>query len=336
MNFAWFASAYDTDDWLYRLTTMVQMVGVLVLAIGLPAMFASLEHGDHLDNRTMVFGYVIMRVAMIAQWVRASKEHVERRETCRRYPLLIAIAQVLWVVIAIFDMPILPAFALITVGGIFELMIPAIAERKGRTPWHPHHIAERYFLLTIIALGEVLVGTVTTLSSDVEANGWSFGTALCGFGGVAITFGLWWAYGLLPSGEILASRTDNSYLWGYLHIVLFGSVAATGAGLHVAAYYLAGEASIPEWLAVLAVAVPVAVFLITIMVIYNVLLPADVPHILRTLAVMVLLGVAVWLATFGVPVSWCIVVIALVPAVLIIIDEVSGADDWIDRLQQLT
>ncbi len=27
MNFTWFASAYDTDDWLYRLTVFVQMAG---------------------------------------------------------------------------------------------------------------------------------------------------------------------------------------------------------------------------------------------------------------------------------------------------------------------
>lgn len=30
INFAWFASAYDNDGWLYRITTMVQMGGVLV------------------------------------------------------------------------------------------------------------------------------------------------------------------------------------------------------------------------------------------------------------------------------------------------------------------
>ncbi len=44
INFSWFASAYDTDDWLFRVITMVQMIGVLVLAIGLPSMFASIEH----------------------------------------------------------------------------------------------------------------------------------------------------------------------------------------------------------------------------------------------------------------------------------------------------
>jgi low temperature requirement protein LtrA len=32
INFSWFASAYDTDDWLFRLLTMVQMVGVLITA----------------------------------------------------------------------------------------------------------------------------------------------------------------------------------------------------------------------------------------------------------------------------------------------------------------
>src|ERR1043166_4315029 len=37
MNFTWFASAYDTDDAIYRMLTLVQMAGVLVLAAGVPA-----------------------------------------------------------------------------------------------------------------------------------------------------------------------------------------------------------------------------------------------------------------------------------------------------------
>lgn len=36
INFSWFASAYAVDDWGYRLLTMLQMVGVLILALGLP------------------------------------------------------------------------------------------------------------------------------------------------------------------------------------------------------------------------------------------------------------------------------------------------------------
>src|SRR3954465_15701930 len=49
VNYSWFASAYDTDDWLFRLATMVQMVGVIVLALGIPQMFASLERGGAID-----------------------------------------------------------------------------------------------------------------------------------------------------------------------------------------------------------------------------------------------------------------------------------------------
>src|SRR5258705_13370071 len=71
INFSWFASAFDTDDWVFRLVTMVQMIGVLVLAIWLPRMFASIERSGHLDNSIMVLGYVIMRVALVFQWLRA-------------------------------------------------------------------------------------------------------------------------------------------------------------------------------------------------------------------------------------------------------------------------
>jgi low temperature requirement protein LtrA len=50
INFSWFSSAYDTDDWVFRIVTMVQMIGVLVLAAGLPRVFASIERSGHLDN----------------------------------------------------------------------------------------------------------------------------------------------------------------------------------------------------------------------------------------------------------------------------------------------
>ena len=55
MNFTWFASSYDTDDVPYRLLTMVQMGGVLVLAAGVPAAFA-----DE-DFRAVTLGYLVMR-----------------------------------------------------------------------------------------------------------------------------------------------------------------------------------------------------------------------------------------------------------------------------------
>jgi len=97
INFSWFSSAYDTDDWIFRVVTMVQMIGVLVLAIGLPRMFASIDQGEHLDNSVMVLGYVIMRLAMVFQWLRAAKQDPTRRRACLTYAAAISIAQLGWV-----------------------------------------------------------------------------------------------------------------------------------------------------------------------------------------------------------------------------------------------
>ena len=73
MNFTWLASAYETDDVPYRLLTLLRMAGVLVFAAGIPAAF------EHFDLATVVTGYVIMRLALVAQWLRAARGHPEGR-----------------------------------------------------------------------------------------------------------------------------------------------------------------------------------------------------------------------------------------------------------------
>src|SRR6185503_11692432 len=106
INWSWFASAYDTDDWVMRLATMVQMVGVIVLALGLEQAFASIDDGDVLDNGVMVAGYVVMRVPMVFLWLRAARHDPPRRPAALAYVWTIAVAQVFWVVLAIVDLPL--------------------------------------------------------------------------------------------------------------------------------------------------------------------------------------------------------------------------------------
>ncbi len=83
INFSWFASAYDTDDWAFRLATMVQMVGVIILALGLPQVFHSIDQGRPVDNSVTVAGYVVMRVAMVFLWLRAARQDPPRRRACQ-------------------------------------------------------------------------------------------------------------------------------------------------------------------------------------------------------------------------------------------------------------
>jgi low temperature requirement protein LtrA len=153
MNFTWFASAYDTDDVPYRLLTLVQMGGVLVLAAGIPSAF------DAQNFTAITIGYVIMRIAQVSQWVRAAVEHSEGRTTALRYAIGVAVVQVGWV--ARLALPPEAGLWSFLVLAAVDLSVPLWAERTGMTPWHPHHIAERYGLFTIILLGESVLAATT-------------------------------------------------------------------------------------------------------------------------------------------------------------------------------
>ena len=240
INFSWFASAYDTDDWVYRLLTMLQMVGVIILALGLPAMYAlDRAEGGHVENRVMVAGYVVMRIALVAQWLRAAKQDPQRRSACLTYATVVTVAQIGWIAMIPASTSIVTTFAWAAALVAFEMFGPWLAERRmGGTPWHAHHIAERYSLLTIIALGEGVVGTVASLSAVVASQGWSVAAVLVAVAGTGLTFGMWWVYFIVPQSQLLHARRDLSFRFGYLHLVVFGAIVATGAGLHAAAYYV--------------------------------------------------------------------------------------------------
>ena len=323
--YSWFASAYDTDDWVFRLSTMVQMVGVLILALGLPAMFESIVEGDHVDNGVMVLGYIVMRVPMLLQWLRASRQDPARRPAHRAYMVSIVVSQLLWVIILFAEVSVETMFALIVVPLLIELTGPAIAEfRKGGTPWHAHHIAERYGLLVIIALGEGLLGTMVALSAVIE-DGWTTDIALLGFAGTALAFGIWWTYFVVPHGAVLHAHRERSFGWGYGHIPLFGAVVAVGAGMHVAAYYLDGHYHLSTAATVLAVAVPLAAYVVMLYALYAQLTRTTDPfHLLLLVGSGLVIAAGVAMAVADVDVVWCLIVLAFTPWVTVIGYEIRG------------
>ena len=319
INFSWFSSAYDTDDWLFRVSTMVQMIGVLVLAIGLAPMFASVERGQRLDNSVMVLGYVIMRVALVSQWLRAAKQDPARRRCCLTYATTISIAQVGWV--ALIFLPLSPEGS---IGfGVFLLLIefagPILAERKdGGTPWHAHHIVERHSLFALIAMGEGVVGTAAALSALVEQQGWSLDAALIGIAGIGLTFGMWWIYYMVPAAEVLERHRDRAFVWGYGQMLVVTAIVATGAGLHVAAYFIEHKAVIGSLATVLSVAIPVAAYIGLSYVVYQYLVRRfyafDVWLLSGAAAAIVASVVA---ALYGVDVAKCLMILILAPAIIV-------------------
>jgi low temperature requirement protein LtrA len=327
VNYSWFASAYDTDDWVMRLATMVQMLGVLVLALGLEQAFASIDHRNVLDNGVMVAGYVVMRVPMVFLWARAARHDPARRQAAMAYIWTISVAQVFWVVLAIVDLPIHTTFAIAVVLIGIELLGPFIAERRfGGTPWHAHHIAERYGLLVIITLGEGIIGTVASINAVVHGpEGWSVDAAVVAFAGVGLTFACWWTYFAIPWAEVLSLHRERSFVWGYGHMLIFGSLAAIGAGLHVAAYFLEHKTTIGLTGTVVATTLPVTIYLVGLYGIYALFTRhLDPFHLTLLGATAVVLVLSVALAALGAGIAVCLVVLMLAPVVTIVGYETLG------------
>ena len=235
-------------------------------------------------------GYVIMRVSLVLMWLRVARQDPANRRVALRYAGFNVLIQAGWLTVALLrieDGPILVALLVMLWVAEFAGHPFATWNAKGTdgtwqgTPWNAGHIAERYGLLVIITLGEGILGTITAVAAVVAHVGWSSEAILIVIAGTGLTFGLWWTYFILPSAPILARHRERKWAWGYGHIVVFGALAAVGAGLHVAAYAAEGETTIGTVGVVLSVAIPVFVFTLAYFVLWSILFRAvDAFHVM--------------------------------------------------------
>lgn len=252
MNYTWFASAHDSDDIAHRLLTLVQITGVLIFAAGVT------RAAEHQDFAIVVLGFFVMRVGLIGSWLRVARDQPEVRQRALRFAAALAIVQALWIArLAVPPSVLLLSFVILA--GI-EMCVPIWAERVGTiVPFHPEHIEERYGLFTIILLGESILSATAGFQTAFDEGGLTDGLLAVGLGGLVLAFGAWWLYFDHP-GHI-APSSDNAFVWGYAHVVLFASLAAVGAGIYLAAEVVSsGEGSVRT--ASLAVAVPMATYLL--------------------------------------------------------------------------
>jgi low temperature requirement protein LtrA len=259
MNFTWFASAYDIDDVPYRLAVFVQIAGALILAAGVPAMFES-----RTPNAATVGGYVVMRLAVVGQWLRAAASDPEHRTTARRYALGISVLQVAWVGMLFVPWLWVPGFIILA---LLELAVPAWAERAGMTTWHPHHIAERYGLLTLIVLGESILAATVAIQSALASGEAISALAPIIVGGLLIVYSMWWIYFDRPVHDLLTSLR-KAIVWGYGHYFVYAAAAAAGAGLAVAVDHASHHAKVSARMAGAAVAIPVVIYLLSLWVLH--------------------------------------------------------------------
>ena len=315
MNFTWFASAYDTDDVVYRLLTLLQIGGVLLLAAGVADGF------DRQDFTIVTIGYVLMRVAMVTQWLRVAHDHPAGRTTALRYAAGIAVLQVGW--ISLLAMPLSwrgPGFLLLAAG---ELAVPVWAERSTRpTAWHPDHIAERYGLFTLIVLGECVLAATTTVQAAVRTGGLSASLAVVAAGGLVLLFAMWWAYFDRPAAEGLRTSPRSAFAWGYWHLLVFACLAAVGAGLQVVAETVDHHTRLSGQAAAMTLAVPVALFLVILGLLHSWVYRYRSERAVARFSVTAVLVVVAAVATPPLPLALTIALIGLIAAGLVAADIV--------------
>lgn len=219
-SYTWFASAYDTEDAQFKFVSFVQMVGVSVIAAGVDNAF---KYDDFI---LMLIGYIILRIPQIILWLKVALDDKETRISSLKQAFGIFIIQIFWILVIIFY----PNFYLFLILALFELLIPHISKscliNNDDIKYNPVHIEERFGLLTIIVLGEMVLASVGAIEELYKHFSIDILTSL--IGSMILMFSMWWLYFDLSLADKLKDQ-KVAFLWSVGHYFIFASVAVIGA-----------------------------------------------------------------------------------------------------------
>ena len=246
-QYTWFASSFDNTSVSFRLVTLWQMIGALVIAAGVGNAFEG-------DFTVVVVGYIVIRCSSILLWIRVSADNPKLKLTGRRYAIGILLCQIAWITVN--NLPF--SYLLVALVWLGEFFVPVYAESHAQSDYHPEHIEERLGLLTIIVLGESILAS--TNSIVVLTEHFSYDVLFVSIGCLLTLFGIWWLY-FNNSVEHKLRDKPTAFQWGYGHFVIYSAAAAIGALVSVNIDVLTGHGSIDLGTANFGFAVAVALYL---------------------------------------------------------------------------
>jgi low temperature requirement protein LtrA len=225
-----FSTRFDTDDLVQRGLTALQMFLVAVMAVNATGAL------DSRDSAGFAAAYSVMRLVLVAQYLRARRIQKARALTTR-YAASCGVAAALWLASAVVPAP--GRFWIWALAIVIDVGTPLVwTKHLIDVPHDAAHLPERYGLFSIILLGESMVAIMAGMGSQEY---WSPGAASSAILGITLVFAIWWWYfdGVEGAAERqIRSRQDGLrfHVWSYAHLPLYLGIAVAGVGVeHVIA-----------------------------------------------------------------------------------------------------
>lgn len=237
VGFTLYANRFDTDDLLMRLSKFAAMAAILGAAASI-----SEATGTHITAFTV--SYLLGRLVLLGLYARAWRHVPAARDTIGVYLTGMTLVVGLWAASLFVPAPatlLLWAFA-----AVIDILTPVLASRRGgQAPLHLEHLPERFGLLVILVLGEVIAAIVT----GVHDTTWDRTSVVIAAAAFLTGAAVWWIYfdvgsaistdSLQRAEEREAHREDPDHaglderhdLFAYGHLPLTAGILALGAGV---------------------------------------------------------------------------------------------------------
>jgi low temperature requirement protein LtrA len=218
----YYTERFESEGLENRFFTFLKMIAVAGMAI-------YSHHGLEENFWGFALSFWFARFINMIMWARAGKYVKEFRPVSNRFLIgffgfvtpLIAISLflegpwrlIIWGLAILIDI-ITPYFTLKQ-----QAKLPRLSTSK---------FPERFGLLTIIVLGESIVGVINGLS-DLEHL--TLYEGINGIFGIFISIGLWWVYFDFIARRAAKSSVYTALLWVYLHLLFMICVTMTGVGI---------------------------------------------------------------------------------------------------------
>ncbi|MFR9775571.1 low temperature requirement protein A [Micromonospora sp. MS34] len=249
-NTAWTTDLYDPQQPAVQLLVIATMLGTFLMAVALP---------DAFGRTSLVFAglYVAMHVGRHLFFVLALRGHPLQQRTARLL-FWFGLSAAPWIAGAF--APGAARAALWAVAVSIDYLAGAIrypTPRLGRAPareWPivAEHLAERYRLMFIIALGELVIVAGQTLHSS----GFAPDRTAAAVVSFATTVLLWRIYiyraaEVLPAVIAMAADPDRLARWAlFAHLPMVAGVVVTAVGVESVIAHPSGHTE-PAWIAVM-------------------------------------------------------------------------------------